>query len=298
MLLCEVLIFPLNFASNEIYEMKKDSPSIEKQYQIKSIYVYAYSLFESALSETLKHFLFCFPEKMDNKHKNCMEISELFESVFARDLVDSSIKDYLRGLGCLSLKNYIIKVTEILAVSLSKETIEMLINFEKMSEMRNKIVHRSIEVDLKKTFNDEEKEMSVDDFQESAGNFIFVLKEISCLIEEKYKKYTLLKAIRELWDYFFKSPLLSFDYFWVIKDETIVAFNSDVKENFGYLSSYEKNLLCYWLQQTGISSDVWVPLLVDNKRTWIAMTTEVALLAEYVDRNPFLFQGISNVRIK
>lgn len=68
-------------------------------------------------------------------------------------------------------------------------------------------------------------------------------------IKVKYEKYTKYEAIRIIWNYIFNTPLLTFENCWIVEHNKILGFNlSEVNKISGCLSSSEKTLLAYWLQ--------------------------------------------------
>ncbi len=232
-------------------------------------FIYCFSLFESALTESLRHFLYSFPEKLsgeaikreDGKSSPYFHVSKetLIESLGdTKNILAQIVNEKIRRLSKGNLCSILGYINKYFAIETGIENT----NTEKMSKLRNSIVHDSIFADrkyfkAKEKYKIEPKEIQLIEYKNYCNELIEKLKSIAYAISVKYARYTKEKLIRDIWDYVFKSPLLSFDdTLYIDKDEKVLRFNFEHIEKISTsICSGEKFFLAFLLHQYSTSKN-------------------------------------------
>lgn len=267
----------------------------------KPYFIYCFSLFESALTEALRHFLHAFPEKSNgeiikdesNKHQSYFRVTKeaFLDSLNGANSLHSSIvNDKVKSLAKGNLCSILVNVKTYFDINLdyNKEL------FEKISFLRNKIVHENINTDRKYVYETNEKETSPLEYKHFCDEFTQVLKSISESITAKYSKYTKKKLIEDCWNYIFDTPLLKFEkIIYIDEREKVIRFNFEhiekVKES---LCTSEKFYLAVLLQQYNTTkNDEYfkfrdMPMLVS-----LSGKDELIYIIKLFARYPYLFNG-------
>lgn len=235
-----------SFISNikiEIQNITNDMSESSK----KPSFLYAYSLFESTITEILRYYLNAFPEKID-KNINIGK-AELLSSPATYDIISNSINIYIRKYSSETLVKYLLFFKETLSINFSLN--ENIIN--EISQTRNKITHDNSYSELQRMHLHNYRDLpipSLENIQNYINTLIETLNEIDIQICNTYHKYSYEFLLRSVWSYVFTSPLLMFDQIWTFKNGVLqIKDTKQVKKQINGISSSEHLLLSIFLQQ-------------------------------------------------
>ena len=95
---------------------------------------------------------------------------------------------------------------------------------------------------------EEGKKLNIDRtyLDNSVRAFASVVSEMKCLMQAKYASYTKLAAIRRLWDFCFKSPVMPFEDFWTVNEDRDCIVSSKRGRCEDGLSGSETVFLGVW----------------------------------------------------
>ncbi len=86
-----------------------------------------------------------------------------------------------------------------------------------------------------------------------------VLLDLQRLLTDKYINYTRIKVFRELWEYFFSSPILKFDDWWEIDELQDKITGWKENDYYNMASSGEKILINLWNENVDAPPYPWTP---------------------------------------
>ncbi len=298
----EILIFdniiePIKNSIIELDLIVEDFNQIEKDFYLKGLFAYVVSLFESSISECTKRYLCSCPQKIpDEKLKLDKRQKILIENIFSQDVIELLVNDYFSEITYGKAENFFTFFSSILSIDdigylYTKSLIEK-------KERRNLLLHNNLVVDNKYIRNTKCDPRKIGDklsitkeyLKETIDSMIKILNEIDTQLEKKYSSYTKIGAIKEIWNYLFDSPLMIFEQHWMIKDDKIIGYNSNhLKKVVNNLSSSEKTILSYWLQN--FSSSICDQFFKFSDMNMQVSNNEMMIyLVEVFNRYPLLLQ--------
>lgn len=260
----------------------------------KAYFIYAYSLFESTITEIVRYYLKAFPYKID---KNISVNKELvLMSSRTSTIIDDMIDQNIRRHSNKSLYEY-------LQFFISIQDLDLLIHeskFKEISNLRNSIVHDDIKNSLIYKHTNNTKTSNANEattlYKDYICHFIQFLESYNICMKTKYSEYTLDKLARTIWKNTFSTPLLPFDAVWEYHSEGYLKIKNieDLKERANSLCNSEHLLLAVFLQQYNNDLNEYIhgfnkiPSLVsidmDNK-------SRLVDLIDFFDSFPLLFNG-------
>ncbi len=298
----EILIFdniiePIKNSIIELHLIAADLNQIEKNFYLKGLFAYVFSLFESSISECTKRYLCSCPNKIpDGKLKLDKKQQILIDNIFSQDVVELLVNDYFSYITYGKAENFFTFFSSILSINdighlYTKSLIEK-------KERRNLLLHNNLVVDNKYIRNTKcnprmrgkKLPITKEYLKETIDSITEIFKEINIQLEKKYSSYTKNKAIREIWYYLFNSPLMIFEQHWIIKDDKIIGYNSNhLKKVVNNLSSSEKTILSYWLQN--FNSSICDQFFKFSDMNMQVSNNEMMIyLVEIFNRYPLLLQ--------
>ncbi|MCI8299441.1 MAG: hypothetical protein HFI69_03675 [Lachnospiraceae bacterium] len=225
-----------------------DSQFFIMENNVKPAFIYAYSIFESTITEILRYYLNAFPEKIEKKF--VIEKKDLLATAKTQDIMKKFIDKHIRKFSSETLSSYLTFFFHTLSIKIIFEKNRI----EEISSQRNKIIHDDARAELMySSIHDKEKcqPLSISVLNEYIRIFIQILEQTKEQILLKYHKYTKEFLIRELWTYAFSTPFLNFDNLWEFDNEGILKIKDlEInKERIRNISSSEHLLLSIFLQQ-------------------------------------------------
>ena len=235
-----------SFISNIRIEIQNITNNMSESSKKPSL-LYAYSLFESTITEILRYYLNAFPEKID-KNINIGK-AELLSSPATYDIISNSINIYIRKYSSETLVKYLSFFKETLSINPSLD--ENIIN--EISQTRNKITHDNSYSELQRMHLHNYKDLpipSLENIRNNINTLIDILNNIDIQICNTYHKYSYEFLLRNIWSYVFTSPLLTFDQIWTFKNGVLqIKDTKQVKKQINGISSSEHLLLSIFFQQ-------------------------------------------------
>lgn len=290
----------LNNAIDELSQIKMDVEYLDKDYLIKSMYIYIFSIYESTLSNCLTKYLVAFPEKIDIAKVDIKEdFKILSKQSIPTDFFKSIADTYISNLLYKNSEEFLRILENILSIETDYKTVAF--NLKEKKATRNILVHNNLRVNRKYLDTAGSKLRS-----EKVGTYLnldfdYIIETLDILIEHlkiinkeisiKYSSFTMLNLLKKLWLYLFDSPLLIFDEYWICDEKNILGFNTEhASKLVNNLSSYEQTLLSVWLQQ--FSSSIQKSLFSEiSLQFWLPIADEVALINQINDMYPYIFYG-------
>lgn len=255
-LIFEELIEPIKNSISELDLILLDLNHLEKDYLIKGIFAYVISLFESSIIECTERFLCSYPQKIPEGKLNLSKQQDiLLNNTFSQNVIELLINDYLSNITYDKTENFLKFFSEILEI----ENIGNLYTkaLVEKKERRNLLLHNNLIIDnkyIRNTKCDPKKRgakliITKEYLRETIDSIKVILEKTESNINIKYGSFSKIKAIKEIWYHLFDSSLMVFEKHWIIKNDKIIGYNSDhLKEVINNLSSSEKTILAYWLQ--------------------------------------------------
>lgn len=213
---------------------------------LKPSFIYSYSIFESTLTEILRYYLIAFPEKLDNNLT--MEKDELLSTSSTHDIILSSVNKYIRKYSCKTLLEYISFFKESLSIEIYVDNNKV----KKVSKLRNSITHDDANSELLLShIYQHDLPLSYFDVQNYILYFYDLLNDILDQINKVYNKYTYEFLLRNVWEYTFSTPHLSFDSIWEFNPNGVLQIRDldEVEKRISDISSSEHLFLSIFFQQ-------------------------------------------------
>ena len=258
----------------------------------KPYFLYAYSIFESTITEILKYYLNAFPEKLD---KNItIEKNELLSSPLTYDIIYNFTNAYIRKLSTNALAQYLHFFQETLSIKFSFD--DNIIN--EISKTRNNITHNNSASILQQMHILHYKVLPIiplKNIENYINILIDVLDSINNQICKVYNKYNYEFLLRNIWSYAFSTPVLAFDLIWNFKNGALQINDiNQVKLCINSISSSEHLLVSIFFQQYSnnlnelIHSFKDIPALVSIDDNWKNKIIEIINFFKYY---PHIFNG-------
>lgn len=245
------LIKPILQAIKRIEEIRVRKASNDDKIIFEGLFVLAVATFENSLNDTLKVLLTNIPNKLDRK----------IEGITKDDLIDGkplekAIALKINSIAFQDLKfilKYFKETTGISENTIQEEQINIL---QEIKASRNLLLHNNLTINNfytetagknKRSASNNKLEINQDYLFQSINTLNTILESIRVALNEKYKHYSHLKALRQLWEYTFSNPGLKFENEWIINEDTdkIIGYNSKDSRRSS-LSSGESFLFSIW----------------------------------------------------
>ena len=252
--LIDDLLIPIDNNISELEYLLKNLDANIEGYLQKSIFIYSFSLFESSITDSLKHFLTAFPKKISHFKAKSLDNYLLYNAVFASDIYDSIIEEYIRAIQYEGFREIFKEIYKIFELKKEDHFTYHNKDLIERKERRNIVVHNNSIVDRKyiiNTNNDPSmlgNKLEVDNLYlvKTLKIFLSILKQFRNILQAKYGKYNRIKLIKDVWNYVFDTPLLVYKNIWDENGSFILPKHQYPILNG--LSSSEKVLFSYWMQ--------------------------------------------------
>ena len=213
--------------------------------------VLAVARVETMLSDTLKYYLSVIPQKI-NKESLSVTKDEFLAHRF--DLIDIQIEKLLHHLFYKPIDGVLGYFC--CTLSLGAEPNALSAHLREIKATRNVLLHNNLVSNSayleaageNQRVDEPGKKLDINQsyLKSSLDALSSFVAEVGHLIRSKYRDYTKLAAIRQLWDFTFKSPVMPFDDFWCVdeKADSISSWKRGKYEDG--LSSSETVFLNVW----------------------------------------------------
>lgn len=273
LLLKSKLLTPISQALNRLEKIRERKSSNDDPIILEGLFILAVSSFENSISDTLKILLRQFPEKIKSK---TIEVSKddilsggLINKVTERIVVEKSyksLKDFL---------NFFFQTTGIeIQAFFENDDFKYLIEIK---ATRNILIHNNLHINSFYIDSSGEKARAKNGTLSINQDYLFqsimtlkgILLHLEELLNDKYARYTKVNAIRNLFDYTFSTPIMSFDNEWEVdlEEDKIICHKEETSRR-GALSSSEKFFYNIWLAHVSGAGQINLNLSIyslDNK---------------------------------
>lgn len=304
LLIYDDLIEPITDALKELEEIKEHyvTQSADTAFINKGIFAYVIALFEGSLNECAERYLFSFPKKLpkikldSEKYK-----TELLSGDFTYEFTSHLISSYIAENSYENMSRLLQCYCELMDI----ENLSPLYtkSLREKKARRNALIHNNLKIDLKYIWTagadprDKGKYMRI-----SQEYVISAVEEVSVLLnkfldelEVKYKSYTILNAIKLVWNYIFDSPIMKFDDYWGVNGDMLFIKTDTLKKNYKSLSSSERTLLFYFIQNynSGACEKIFK---VHDLNMQVSNNQRMVFLVSVFDRYPLLLQNLNSIK--
>lgn len=254
LLTCQQLLAPIAVAQKKLDEIRTHSPADPKANLLREgLLVLAVSTVEYMLLDVLAVLLRQIPSKLPDKAFTVSKDSLVDPE---RDLLEEQIQQYLVGLSYKRLDEFIDAFCDRLSISLLTYREKYGDSLQELKESRNLLIHNDLKTNsiylakagrkARAQKTDVRLKIDIPYFTSS----IEVLEELCSAchteIENKYQSFKKVKAVRELWEYVFQTPILGFDEYWEV-DLSRDTLHLKTRDFHGGISSSEEIFLGVWL---------------------------------------------------
>lgn len=247
----EKLIEPINQALDRLEKINNTKALHVEEIIFEGLFVLAIATFENSLNDTLKVLLTEIPEKLDIKSETISK-----EDLIYGDILEKCIEAKINNVSYKNIKEiieYFIKITGINQDAFSEFLIDKL---QEIKASRNLLIHNNLTINniynetagkLKREGIRNKLKIDQEYLFLTLTTLIEILLAIKTRLAEKYQEYTHLKALRELWKYTFKTPIMTFENEWIIDEgkDAVIAHN-EAKSKRKDLSHSEQMLYTIW----------------------------------------------------
>jgi len=304
LLIYQDLIEPISDAIYELQEIadnyKQEPPSAD--YVNKGVFAYVIALLEGSVTECVERYLFSFPEKLPKvKIESEKYMSEISDTDFSYELIALLIREYLiensYENGGLMLQKY----CQLLGVTNLSPLFNKKLNEKKAR--RNSLIHNNLKVDSKyiRTAKGDPrnkgKYMRVRPVYviETVEAALEILKKLESELDAKYGSYTILKAVKDVWAYIFQSAIMKFDDYWGVNGDMLYIKTEGIKKYYKSLSSGEKTLLFYFIQNYNPGACEKLFKFHDLNMQ-VSNNHQMIFLVSVFDRFPLLLQNLKSIQ--
>jgi len=237
LLMVSKLIEPIDILTKNINEIRKHLRSDLEVLFIHGAFVLAVSRIEVMLSDVLRYYLICFPQKLSTDFK--FDKEEFLENQFT--FLETAVDKYLYNLFYKPLGDYLDKFLQHLSIEWNDFQDSLGNSLQAIKNNRNSLLHTG-----KANRTDNDGQIDYDYVVQSIDEILNFEEELKKRIAEKYKEYTKINANKRLWQYMFKSPVMHYDWYWHYDESKDHIFGLKHSEYEDGLASSEKMLLELW----------------------------------------------------
>lgn len=220
---------------------------------LEGLFVLAVSTFENSLNDTIREVLRKIPDKLDIKTETIPK-----DVIISGDILSYAIENKINNVSYKSIDEiikYFIRLTSIAEDSIPDGTINRL---KEIKATRNLLIHNDLIINgfYKDTAGIFAREPSHNDRLEIGQDYLYqsivtirdILNAIKNNLELKYKGYTYINAVKNLFKYIFQTPVMVFENEFNIdqKNDSILSYNSK-QSCIESLSSSESLFFNIWL---------------------------------------------------
>ena len=305
LLVFENLIEPVEDELKELDEIQKyyllnNNPP---PYVSKGLFAYCFALLEGAIGECLERYLFAYPEKLP-KIKIDFERTknELIDSDFSHEYIVHLIREYLSESSYENAGQIIAKYCEILDIN-NLETY-FTKNLKEKKARRNSLIHNNLKIDAKYVHTAKSDPRYKGKYLRIKPEYVTqtlvdikeILEKLHAELTLKYSSFTILNCIKQVWEYLFQSAIMKFDDYWGVGKDCLYIKTEGVKKYYDSLSSSEKTLLCYFVQNynPGACSDIFNPHEMNMQ---VSNNHGMIFLVSVFDRFPLLLQNLNSIKL-
>ncbi|MBD1434614.1 hypothetical protein H8B06_17445 [Sphingobacterium sp. DN00404] len=304
LLVYDDLIEPILNGIGELNKIKEhyQTQPISTDFIDKGIFAYVIALFEGSINECIERYLFSFPEKLpkirldSEKYKN-----ELLSGDFTYEFIAHLISTYISESSYDNTGKLLQAYSELLEIGDLSSLYSKRLREKKAR--RNSLIHNNLKVDLKYIWTtgadprNKGKYMRINQgyVLEAIDDVSAILNKILEELEKKYSSYTILNAVKQVWNYLFSSPIMQFDDYWGTTNDMLFLKPETIKKYYKSLSSSERSLLFYFVQNYNVGAFEKI-FKVHDLNMQVSNNHGMIFLVSVFDRYPLLLQNLKSIK--
>lgn len=255
LLIASRLLAPIVRGMEQLNEIRIDAADVRyNSVLLKGVTVLAVAAVENAVVDSLRYYYAARPGTLGNDPIS-VEPRNLWHAARSRDILQQFIDHRLRKIGYESFTKQLERYTKV--VQIEGPDSDLLESFIELKETRNLIVHsdmRATEEYIARSGThkrvDGQGELVPISHEYLLSRLITchsLLDLLRSSIADRYSEYSRVAAIRRLWAWMFRSPVMGFDDFWVTDEEADEVAYRDPE--VAHLANSEQIILSLWLTQ-------------------------------------------------
>ena len=251
------LVKPIEQALERIEKIRLRKVSNADEIILEGLFALGVASFEHSISDTLKTLLTQIPDKLDLKTEPITK-SQLIDGNPLKQAVENKV-NAISYKSLADIIKYFAKVTDIHENIITEDEMNQLLE---LKATRNLLIHNNLMVNpiYEETAGPNKRSgirnggrliINQDYLFESLVVMRTVLEKIKTELLKKYKDYTKIKAVKNLYNYIFKTTLMNFDQVFDVDEEndTISAIKRNTNHKEG-LSLSERLFFDIWVAHT------------------------------------------------
>jgi len=248
------LIEPINQALARIEKIRQRKINNVDSIILEGLFVLGVASFENSINDTMRIILTHIPDKLDIKSEHISK-----ENLINGNPLKQAIEVKIQNISYKSLPEILKYFTKITGIPENIVKEDELNSLMEIKATRNLLLHNNLKENSfyqdaagpnKRQSQGIERRLIIDQdylFQ-SLVNMRTILRNFETELLDKYSGYTKIRAIRQLFNYIFKTPLMDFENEFEVDKErdTIGAIKTETSRR-GDLSSSEKLYYDIWI---------------------------------------------------
>ncbi len=248
------LVEPINQALERIEKIRQRKMNNVDSIILEGLFVLGVASFENSMNDTMRIVLTHIPDKLDIKSEHISK-----EHLIDGKPLKQAIEVKVQNISYKSLPEILKYFTKITGISENIVKEDELNSLTEIKATRNLLLHNNLKENSfyqdtagpnKRQPQGIERRLVIDQdylFQ-SLVDMRTILRNFKTELLDKYSDYTKIRAIRQLFDYIFKTPIMDFDHEFEIDTErdTIGAIKTETSRRGG-LSSSERLYFDMWI---------------------------------------------------
>lgn len=249
------LVKPLEQALERIEKIRERKMNNDDSIILEGLFALAVASFEHSLGDTLRELFTHIPDKLDIKN----------ESISKTELIDGNplkqaIENKVNAISYKSLSEiltYFARITDISETLITEDELNSLLE---VKATRNLLIHNNLMINqIYKDTAGENIRNANNGRLSITQNYLFeslvtirsILEKFRDALLEKYNDFTKIKAVKNLFDYIFKTPVMDFNHEFDVdaESDTISNVKSETS-NRDDLSTSERFFFDVWIAHT------------------------------------------------
>ena len=250
----KILIIPINQALERIEKIRQRKMNNVDSIILEGLFVLGVASFENSINDTLRILLTNIPDKLDIKSEHISK-----QHLIDGDPLRQAIETKVQSISYKSLPEILKYFTKTTGIDENIVTEDQLNELTEIKATRNLLLHNNLKENsfYRDTAGPNRRQpqaggrrlvIDQDYLFESLVNMRTILQNFKTQILDKYSDYTRIRAMRKLFEYIFRTPIMNFDHeFEVDTERDVIGNMKSETSGRGGLSSSERLFFDMWI---------------------------------------------------
>jgi len=250
----KILIIPINQALERIEKIRQRKMNNVDSIILEGLFVLGVASFENSINDTLRILLTNIPDKLDIKSEHISK-----QHLIDGDPLRQAIETKVQNISYKSLPEILKYFTKTTGIDENIVTEDQLNELTEIKATRNLLLHNNLKENsfYRDTAGPNRRQpqaggrrlvIDQDYLFESLVNMRTILQNFKTQILDKYSDYTRIRAMRKLFEYIFRTPIMNFDHeFEVDTERDVIGSMKSETSRRGGLSSSERLFFDIWI---------------------------------------------------